>query len=144
MCPASLIHLVLLSDSLSEIVDASQLITWLSWLAWSVKADLFCSDKLDRLLNSCERFVCCCLRLCLVFFKSCAKLSPSLTYVSLVTILPQAILYTQSVISTFSGLSFECTSSLLKVLTDLTVTALDLSSSLGPPVPMCLSHKAAR
>ena len=38
ICTVSLIHLVLLSDSLSKIVDASQLIT-LSWLAWSVKAD---------------------------------------------------------------------------------------------------------
>jgi len=45
MCAVSLIHLVRLSDSLSRIVDSEQLITW---LAWSVKADLFCSDKLDR------------------------------------------------------------------------------------------------
>jgi len=41
MCTASLIHLVLLSDSLSKTVDSGQLITW---SAWSVKADLFCSD----------------------------------------------------------------------------------------------------
>ena len=44
---ASLIHLVLLSDSLSRIVEAGQLITWLSWDAWSVSGDLFCSDRLD-------------------------------------------------------------------------------------------------
>jgi len=47
MFTASLVHLVPLSDSLSRIVDSDMLITWLSWLAWSVKADLFCSDKLD-------------------------------------------------------------------------------------------------
>ena len=46
MCTASLIHLVPLSDSLSRIVACDQLIMWLSRLAWSVKADLFCSDKL--------------------------------------------------------------------------------------------------
>jgi len=44
---ASLIHLVRLSDSLSKIVAAVQLITWLSWDAWSVSADLFCSDRRD-------------------------------------------------------------------------------------------------
>jgi len=43
MCTTSLIYLVFLLDFLSKIVDAGQLITW-----WSVKADLFCSDKLDR------------------------------------------------------------------------------------------------
>ena len=37
-----------LSDSISRIVDSDQLITWLLMLASSVKADLFCSDKLDR------------------------------------------------------------------------------------------------
>jgi len=47
ICTASLIHLVLLSDSLSKIVEAGQLITWLSWDAWSVSAGLFCSDRLD-------------------------------------------------------------------------------------------------
>ena len=47
MCTASLIHLVLLSDSLSKIVAADQLITWFSCDAWSVSADLFCSDRLD-------------------------------------------------------------------------------------------------
>jgi len=47
ICTASLIHLVLLSDSLSKILAAGQLITWLSWDAWSVSADLFCSDRLD-------------------------------------------------------------------------------------------------
>ena len=47
MCTASLIHLVLLSDSLSKIVPADQLITWFSCNAWSVIADLFCSDRLD-------------------------------------------------------------------------------------------------
>jgi len=35
------------SDSLSKTVDASQLITWFSWLAWSIKAYLFCSERLD-------------------------------------------------------------------------------------------------
>ena len=45
--PASLIHLVLLSDSLSKIVADDQLITWFSCDAWSVSADLFCSDRLD-------------------------------------------------------------------------------------------------
>ena len=48
MCTASLIHLVPLSDSRSRIVACDQLIVWLSRLAWSVKADLFCSDKLCR------------------------------------------------------------------------------------------------
>jgi len=48
MCTAFLVHLALLSDSLSKTVDAGQLITWLSWLAWSVRADLFCSGKLDK------------------------------------------------------------------------------------------------
>ena len=37
-----------LSDSLSEIMAAGQLITWLSLDAWSVSADLFCSDRLDN------------------------------------------------------------------------------------------------
>jgi len=41
------LKLVLLSDSLSKIVEAGHLITWLSWDAWSVSADLFCSDRLD-------------------------------------------------------------------------------------------------
>jgi len=36
-----------MSDSLSKIVVAGQLITWLSWDAWSVSADLFYSDRLD-------------------------------------------------------------------------------------------------
>ena len=36
------------SDSLSRIVACDQLIMWLSRLARSVKADLFCSDKLCR------------------------------------------------------------------------------------------------
>ena len=58
-CPGSLKTLSLLSDvycfldlpgapvrlPVYKIVDAGQLITWLSWLAWSVKADLFCSNK---------------------------------------------------------------------------------------------------
>jgi len=47
ICTASLIHLVLLSDSLSKKMEAGQLITWLSWDARSVSADLFCSDRLD-------------------------------------------------------------------------------------------------
>jgi len=36
-----------LSDCLSKIVEAGQLITWLSWDAWQVSADLYCSDRLD-------------------------------------------------------------------------------------------------
>jgi len=34
-------------DSLSKIAEAGQLITYLSWDAWWVSADLFCSDRLD-------------------------------------------------------------------------------------------------
>jgi len=33
--------------SVQKIVEAGELITWLSWDAWSVSADLFCSDRLD-------------------------------------------------------------------------------------------------
>ena len=83
ICTASLIHLVLLSDSLSKIVEASQLITWLSWDAWSVSADLFCSDRLDPrwflvkglLVNSYG------FHLCLVFLQSSTKFPSFLSYV---------------------------------------------------------------
>jgi len=47
MCMASLIHLVKRSGSLSITVAWDQLITWFSWVAWSVRADLLCSVKLD-------------------------------------------------------------------------------------------------
>ena len=44
---ASLIHLVKRSGSLSITVASDQLMTWFSWVAWSVRADLLCSVKLD-------------------------------------------------------------------------------------------------
>ena len=47
MCMASLIHLVKLSGSLSITVAWDQLMTWFSSVAWSVRADLLCSVKLD-------------------------------------------------------------------------------------------------
>jgi len=47
ICMASLIHLVKRSGSLSITVAWDQLMTWFSWVAWSVRADLLCSVKLD-------------------------------------------------------------------------------------------------
>ena len=47
---ASRIHLVVLSDSLAMIVASFQLMTWFSWLTWSVIADLFCCDCFLELL----------------------------------------------------------------------------------------------
>jgi len=47
MCTASLIHLVKRSGSLSITVAWDQLMTWFSWVAWSVRAYLLCSVKLD-------------------------------------------------------------------------------------------------
>ena len=55
---ASLIHLVDRSDSLSITDAADQLITWFSWTAWSVSADLLDSaDELERWLLVKARFV---------------------------------------------------------------------------------------
>jgi len=46
-CVRPLIHLVKRSGSLSITVAWGQLMTWFSWVAWSVRADLLCSVKLD-------------------------------------------------------------------------------------------------
>ena len=55
---ASLIHLVDRSDSLSITDAADQLITWFSWTAWSVSADLLDSaDEIERWLLVKARFV---------------------------------------------------------------------------------------
>jgi len=58
ICMASLIHLVKRSGSLSITVTRDQLMTWFSWVAWSVRADLLCSVKLDARSEcaSCFRF----------------------------------------------------------------------------------------
>ena len=55
---ASLIHLVDRSDSLSITDAADQLITWFSWTAWSVRADLLdLANELERWLLVKARFV---------------------------------------------------------------------------------------
>ena len=118
ICIASLIYLVLMSDSLSKIVVAGQLITWLSWDAWSVSADLFYSDRLDArwflvkgLLVMDSISVLCSFNL----------VPPSsLSYVTFLTARTWNV-YMQSVISC-SCLSFGCTSSVFKVFTGLTAT----------------------
>ena len=48
---ASLIHLVDRSDSLSVTDAADQLITWFSWTAWSVSADLLLERKLSATVS---------------------------------------------------------------------------------------------
>ena len=61
-CVWPLIHLVKCSGSLSITVAWDQLMTWYSWVAWSVRAHLLCSVKVDarrllvnvrRVLDSC-------------------------------------------------------------------------------------------
>jgi len=107
-----------MSDSLSKIVVAGQLITWLSWDAWSVSADLFYSDRLDArwflvkgLLVMDSISVLCSFNL----------VPPSsLSYVTFLTARTWNV-YMQSVISC-SCLSFGCTSSVFKVFTGLTAT----------------------
>jgi len=47
---ASLIHLVLRSDSCFNTFTWSQCITWFSLVVWSVMADLFCCSSADLLL----------------------------------------------------------------------------------------------
>ena len=42
----SLIHLVGRSGTLSITVACAQFITWFSWIAWSVRADLLCSERM--------------------------------------------------------------------------------------------------
>jgi len=56
---ACLIHLVKRSGSLSITVAWDQLMTWFSWVAWSVRADLLFSVKLDarRLLAHMTTFL---------------------------------------------------------------------------------------
>jgi len=104
MCMASLIHLVKRSGSLSITVAWDQLMTWFSWVAWSVKADLLCSVKLDarRLLVNVRPVLDSTSVLC-----SC-NLTPNFLPVSPMYVLSQ--LAQGTVKSSFSCLSFGCTS----------------------------------
>jgi len=45
-------------------------------------------------LTSCEWFTCCCFHFCLVFFQSCPKLPPSLTYASRLTVAARNFVHT--------------------------------------------------
>ena len=120
MFTASLVHLVPLSDSLSRIVDSDMLITWLSWLAWSVKADLFCSDKLDgRWLLVTGLLVVASTLSCVL---SVLSQTSSQSHLCKSSHSYCTEFCTLSLTSSFSCLSFGCTSCFLKVLTGLIET----------------------
>jgi len=121
MCMAFLIHLVKRSGSLSITVAWDQLMTWFSRVAWLVRADLLCSVKLDarRLLVNVRPVLDSTSVLCF------CNLTPNFLPVlpmQVLSQLAQGPLYRHSVKSSFSCLSFGCTSTLCKVLYDFIAT----------------------
>jgi len=109
-----LIHLVDRSDSLSITDAADQLITWFSWTAWSVSADLLDSaDEVERWLLVKARF----------FFDSTSdlcscNLTPSFLPVSPMLVFSQlahGTLHTHSVVCSLSSRSLGCTKTFLRV-----------------------------
>jgi len=114
-------------------VDVGQLITWLIWFACTVKADLFCSDKLKRhrlLVKGLS--VVASTSVLSSFSCVCANLSPSLTYVSILTIATRNFVNTIRV---------GCTSSLLMSYLVWLWQAPHVSSSPWPHFWICVQHR---